>query len=85
VELSLGSTKEINGNFISPEAAALDQIQCESDVIFVVAGTNKPDNRSESMLIGAPADSINSIVVNSVSKSGDHAFVLKNWPSVIFF
>ncbi len=71
--LSLGSTKEINGNFISPEASALDQIQCDSDVIFVVAGTNKPDNRTGSMLIGAPADSINSIVVNSVNKSGDQA------------
>lgn len=71
--LSLGSTKEINGNFISPEASALDQIQCDNDVIFVVAGTNKPDSRTEPMLIGAPADSINSIVVNSVNKSGDQA------------
>lgn len=71
--LSLGSTKEIDGNFISPEASALDQIQCDSDVIFVVAGTNKPDNRTEPMLIGAPADSINSIVVNSVNMSGDQA------------
>lgn len=71
--LSLGSTKEINGNFISPEASALDQIQCENDVIFVIAGTNKPDNRTEPMLIGAPADSINSIVVNSVNKSGNQA------------
>ena len=83
--LSLGSTKEINGNFISPEAAALDQIQCESDVIFVVAGTNKPDNRSESMLIGAPADSINSIVVNSVSKSGNHASYSRTGRVLSFF
>lgn len=63
--LSLGSSMEINDNFISPEAAILDKIQYENDVIFVVAGTNKPDN-SNIKKIGAPADSINSLVVNSV-------------------
>lgn len=83
--LSLGSTKEINGNFISPEASALDQIQCGSDVIFVVAGTNKPDNRTEPMLIGAPADSINSIVVNSVNKSGDQASYARTGRVLSFF
>lgn len=64
--LSLGSSMEINSNFISPEAAILDRIQYENDVIFIVAGTNKPKN-SNIKKIGAPADSINSIVVNSVS------------------
>lgn len=63
--LSLGSSMEINANFISPEAAILDKIQYENDVIFVVAGTNKPVN-SNTKRIGAPADSINSLVVNSV-------------------
>lgn len=63
--LSLGSSMEINANFISPEAAILDKIQYENDVVFVVAGTNKPDN-SNVKKIGAPADSINSLVVNSV-------------------
>ena len=66
--LSLGSAMEINPNFISPEAAILDKIQFENDIIFVVAGTNKPKN-SNIKKIGAPADSINSIVVNSVSIS----------------
>lgn len=63
--LSLGSNSEIRKNFISVEAAILDKIQYENDVIFVIAGTNKKitdPNRK----IGAPADSINSIVVNSV-------------------
>lgn len=64
--LSLGSKLEINQNFISPEAAILDKIQYENDVIFVVAGTNKDDN-SNIKRIGAPADSINSLVINSVS------------------
>ena len=63
--LSLGSAMEINSNFISPEAYILDKIQYENDVIFVVAGTNKPKN-SKVKKIGAPADSINSLVVNSV-------------------
>ncbi|MCY7009125.1 S8 family peptidase [Fusobacterium simiae] len=66
--LSLGSAMEINPNFISPEAAILDKIQFENDIIFVIAGTNKPKN-SNVKKIGAPADSINSIVVNSVSIS----------------
>lgn len=63
--LSLGSLMEINDNFISPEAAILDKLQYENDVLFVVAGTNKPKGR-KIRKIGAPADSINSIVVNSV-------------------
>lgn len=83
--LSLGSAKEVNGNFISPEAAALDQIQCDNDVIFVVAGTNKPDNHKGQMRIGAPADSINSIVVNSVSKSGDQASYSRTGRVLSFF
>ena len=66
--ISLGSNKEVNDNFISAEAAVLDQIQAENDVIFVVAGTNKPNENIEK--IGSPADSINSLVVNAVTKSG---------------
>lgn len=67
--ISLGSNEEINDNFISAGAYALDKIQFENDVIFVIAGTNKQEKES-SKKIGSPADSINSIVVNSVSKDG---------------
>lgn len=66
--ISLGSNQEINDNFISAEASVLDQIQYENDVIFVVAGTNK--SREDVNKIGSPADSINSMVVNAVTKSG---------------
>lgn len=66
--ISLGSNQEINDNFISAEAAVLDQIQYQYDVIFVIAGTNKPNETINR--IGSPADSINSIVVNSVTKDG---------------
>lgn len=66
--ISLGSNQEINDNFISAEGATLDQIQYENDVIFVVAGTNKPNNNI--IKIGSPADSINSMVVNAVTKRG---------------
>ena len=66
--ISLGSNQEIDDNFISAEAAVLDQIQHENDVIFVVAGTNK--SREDVNKIGSPADSINSMVVNAVTKSG---------------
>lgn len=66
--ISLGSNQEVNDNFISAEAAVLDRIQYENDVIFVVAGTNKPNENVKK--IGSPADSINSLVVNAVTKSG---------------
>ncbi len=66
--ISLGSNQEINDNFISAEAATLDKIQFENDVIFVVAGTNKTS--ADIVKIGSPADSINSVVVNSVRKNG---------------
>lgn len=66
--ISLGSNQEVNDNFISAEAAVLDQIQYDNDVIFVVAGTNKPND--DIVKIGSPADSINSVVVNAVTKSG---------------
>lgn len=56
---------EINSNFISPEAALLDQLQYENDIIFITADTNKLKN-SKIEKIGSPADSINSLVVNSV-------------------
>lgn len=66
--ISLGSNQEINDNFISAEAAVLDKIQYENDIIFVIAGTNKPS--TDIVKIGSPADSINSMVVNAVTKNG---------------
>lgn len=65
--ISLGSDAEINKNFISAEGAVLDQIQFDNNVIFVIAGTNKKINEKNKR-IGIPADSINSIVVNSVTR-----------------
>ena len=68
--LSLGSALEINENFISPEAALLDRLQCENNIIFVIAGTNDNDDTKKKK-IGAPADSINGLVVNSVNFQGE--------------
>ena len=81
--ISLGSNQEINDNFISAEAAVLDQIQYENDVIFVVAGTNKPN--SNVVKIGSPADSINSMVVNAVTKSGLSAKYSRKGLALSFF
>lgn len=84
--LSLGSNNEIKDSFISPEAAELDKIQSDYDVIFVVAGTNTPDGkRHEDMKIGAPADSLNSLVVNSVNMSGKAASYSRKGPVLSFF
>lgn len=68
--LSLGSDLEINPNFISPEAALLDKIQFDKNVIFVIAGTNDNDD-SLKKKIGSPADSINALVVNSLNFLGE--------------
>lgn len=71
--LSLGSNDEIKDNFISAEAAVLDDIQYEYDVIFVIAGTNASIDENKRKKIGAPADSLNSLVVNSVDFNGKPA------------
>ena len=72
--LSLGTDDEVSKNFVSFDAAALDEIQAKKNVIFVVAGTN--DNRKIQggiLKVGAPADSLNSLVVNSVRRDGQPA------------
>lgn len=69
--LSLGSREEVDENFISPEAAILDKLQFDNDVIFVISGTNKATGDKEDKVIGSPADSINSLVVNAVDVNDD--------------
>lgn len=64
--LSLGSSAEVNLNFISAEGSVLDQIQSEYNVIFVVSATNRYSNDKANKRIGAPADSLNAMVVGSV-------------------
>lgn len=77
---------EIKENFISPEAAELDRIQCEYDVLFVVAGTNRPTNKEKkTMKIGSPADSLNSLVVNSVDFRKKSASYTRVGPVLSFF
>lgn len=81
--LSLGSEHEIFDNFISPEGALLDRLQREYDVVFIVAGTNKTNK--EQKKIGAPADSINSIVVNSIGNDGRPASYTREGIVLSFF
>ena len=83
--LSLGSKLDIHPNFISPEAAILDKIQFENDVIFVIAGTNLSHGETETRAIGAPADSINSIVVNSVDMNNQPSSYSRKGPVLSFF
>ena len=84
--LSLGSKLEIKPSFISPEAAELDRIQSEYDVIFVVAGTNIPNGETKKVMrIGSPADSLNSLVVNAVDFRGNSASYTRVGPVLSFF
>src|SRR5690606_34329665 len=81
--LSLGSDAEVHNNFISLEAEALDQLQFERDVIFVISGTN--DKSQSFKKIGSPADSINSLVVNSVDFKKNYADYSRKGPILEFF
>ena len=81
----MGSKLDINPNFISPEAAILDKIQYENDVIFVIAGTNLSKGETETRSIGAPADSINSIVVNSVDINDKPSTYTRKGPVLSFY
>lgn len=82
--LSLGSVLPIKKNFISPEAAELDKIQNEFDIVFVVAGTNGAPGQNP-IQIGAPADSLNSLVVNSVTHEKKTASYHRVGPVLSFF
>ncbi|MFT8455057.1 MAG: S8 family peptidase [Schleiferilactobacillus harbinensis] len=82
--LSLGSETEVNRNFISAEGAILDQIQYQNNVIFVIAGTNNTNGELHKH-IGAPADSINSMVVNSVDRNQQPASYSREGIVLSFF
>ncbi|KRL12580.1 putative aaa - atpase [Schleiferilactobacillus perolens DSM 12744] len=82
--LSLGSETEVNKNFVSAEGAILDQIQYQNNVIFVIAGTNNTKNEPNKR-IGAPADSINSVVVNSVDRNKRPASYTRRGMILSFF
>jgi serine protease AprX len=83
--LSLGSPHEIDPNFVSPAAAELDRLQSKYNVLFVVCGTND-DDCTHKKRIGSPADSVNSLVVNSV-RLGDKkpASYFRRGPVLSFF
>ena len=83
--LSLGSILETPENAVSPEAAELDRLQSEFDVIFVIAGTNRQEGDPEGMRVGAPADSINALVVNAVNRHGKPASYSRRGPVLHFF
>ena len=86
--LSLGTEDEVSKNFISFDAAELDKIQEEKNVIFVVSGTNDKDRRKTNdpyIRIGSPADSLNSVVVNSVRMDGSPALYSRNGKILSFF
>lgn len=85
--LSLGSNLEISENFISPVGAEIDRIQKAYGVVFVVAGTNMPEGETAraNMKVGAPADSLNAVVVNAVDFEGRPASYTRIGPVLSFF
>jgi hypothetical protein len=84
--LSLGSDREVAKSYISPEAALLDELQKKYDIIFVVSGTNYLDaKKAGEKIIGSPADSINSVVVNAVDANGNPAIYSRRGEVLSFF
>ncbi len=82
--LSLGSNIEIDKNFTSQEGALLDFLENKYDIIFVVAGTNQTRELKQDK-IGSPADSINSLVVNSVKRDGEKVSYARRGKVLSFF
>lgn len=81
--LSLGSDEETERFCISPEAEVLDKLQRDRNVLFVVAATN--DRTKKVRRIGAPADSVNSLVVSSVRPDGTPAGYSRSGPVLDFY
>lgn len=83
--ISQGSMLEIERNFVSPEGSILDELQARfDDIVFVVSGTNQTKS-GQQVKIGAPADSINSLVVNATAFSGKTASYSRRGPVLDFF
>lgn len=83
--ISLGSIYDTPLYTISPEAAALDELQNKYNIVFVVAGTNVSNINPDVVRIGAPADSINSLVVNSIDRYGNKATYARKGKVLSFF
>ncbi len=84
--LSLGTEDEVSKNFISFDAAFLDEIQAQKNTLFVISGTNDMRaDRQNTIRVGSPADSLNSIVVNSVKRNGQPASYSRSGRVLSFF
>lgn len=82
--ISLGDRHGVDNNYISFFGAKLDEISAKMNILFVVSGTNL-DKEFKEKRIGAPADSMNSIVVNSVDRNGIIASYSRTGPVLTFF
>ena len=58
-------------------------LEYKYDIIFVVAGTNQTEKLQDK--IGAPADSINSLVVNAVKRNGEKVSYARRGKVLSFF
>ncbi len=84
--LSLGTSEEVSKNFISFDGAKLDELEQKYNVIFIIAGTNDTrTSKKDYLRVGSPADSINSIVVNSVKRDGTPASYSRKGKILSFF
>jgi len=81
--LSLGSPMGDGSYYVSPEAAELDRIQDEFDVIFVIAGADK--GMQEHLGRGVLEGSLNALVVDTVRSQCKTASCDRGGPGVVYF
>ena len=74
--LSLGTEEEVSKNFISFDASALDELQSQKNVIFVISGTNDSDNNGVIKKVGSPADSLQKEMETMLHIQGKELFFL---------
>lgn len=64
--ISLGTNIQV-GDFFTPAAGVLDELQYEYDVLFIISAGNAFGSSGYDSKITSPAESVNSITVGSVS------------------
>lgn len=81
---SLGDKHAVDKFYVSSIGALIDEVSRKYNVIFVVCGTNI-DSDIKDTRIGAPADSLNALVVNSVDEQGKRADYARNGPVLTLY
>lgn len=82
---SIGDVYSVSMNQISLLGAKIDYVAKKYNVLFVVSGTNLRNDYPNEKNVGAPADSLNALVVNSVDRDGNPALYTRTGPVLTLY